>query len=348
MGYLTVVVTGAGAPGIKGTLYSLNNNWENKKVKTIGVDMKDQVVGRFLCDKFYKIPPGESDDFIPELMKICKKENVDVILPQVTRELEPLAKCKNEFNEIGVKIAVSDLKSITNANNKYKLIKIAEKAGMPTSKAYLVEKWSDLEEAAEELGFPFVVKPPISSGMRGFRVVLKEVDLKHDFYRNKPDNTKISFEQLYHILGEKFPPLMVMEYLPGDEYSVDILSNEVEVKAVIPRRRDYIRSGITFNGTVIKKNELIHYSEVLSSKLGLKYAFGLQFKEDTHGTVKIIESNPRIQGTMVLSTLSGANIIYGAVKIALGEDVPDFNIKWGTKIFRYWGGIIINDKVVKI
>ena len=56
-------------------------------------------------------------------------------------------------------------------------------------------------------------------------------------------------------------------------------------------------------------------------------------------TPKILESNPRVQGTMVLATIANANIIYSSVKNVLGEEIPDFNIRWGTKISRFWGGI---------
>jgi len=40
-----------------------------------------------------------------------------------------------------------------------------------------------------------------------------------------------------------------------------------------------------------------------------------------------------------MSTLAGANLIYGAVKYALGEEIPKLEINWGTKFLRYWGGI---------
>jgi carbamoyl-phosphate synthase large subunit len=139
-----------------------------------------------------------------------------------------------------------------------------------------------------------------------------------------------------------------MEFLPGKEYSVDVLSSKQSVYAVVPRSRDLIRTGITFNGTVQKRDDIIEYSKKIVAETGLEFACGLQFKDDCEGVPKIIESNPRIQGTMVLSTLAGANIIYGAAKLALKENVPQFSIRWGTKLFRYWGGIGKNGKVSEI
>jgi carbamoyl-phosphate synthase large subunit len=136
-----------------------------------------------------------------------------------------------------------------------------------------------------------------------------------------------------------------MEYLPDAEYTVDVL--KTQGYTIIPRKRDLVQSGITFHGTVEYHEELINFAQRLSDALGLQYAFGFQFKMDEHGTPKLLESNPRVQGTMVLSTFAGANIIYAAVKHALHEDVPAFHIKWGTKILRYWGGVgILNGNIV--
>jgi carbamoyl-phosphate synthase large subunit len=138
-----------------------------------------------------------------------------------------------------------------------------------------------------------------------------------------------------------------MEYLPGTEYTVDILSDKKRTRVVVPRRRDVIRTGITFEGTVEKDIEIIDYSTKLTEIMGLEYAYGFQFKRDEDGIAKILECNPRIQGTMVLSTLAGANIIYGAVKLALGEGSPEYDVKWGTRLLRYWGGVgVLNEKLV--
>lgn len=347
MDTIKVLITGAGAPGIRGTLYSLKNNWENRKVVTIGVDMKDEVVGKYLCDRFYQVPPARREEFIPTLLEICEKEGIDVILPQVTAELYHLAKHKKDFEKIGTNVAVSDYEAIKLANNKHELMNIAKKIGVPYPKFHLVKTWSVLEKVAEKVGFPFVVKPPMASGMRGLRIVYKRIDRKEMFFNQKPDSSKVTMEELYNILGDEFPELLVVEYLPGKEYSVDILSNE-DVYTVIPRRREVIRTGITFVGTVEKRDDIIEFSEMLTEKIGLRYAHGLQFKENSEGVPKVIESNPRIQGTMVLSTIAGANVVYGAVKLALGESVPEFKIRWGTRLLRYWGGVGIGNRVVEI
>ena len=340
MDALNILVTGAGAPGIKGTLYSLKNNFDGRKISVIGTDAKEDVIGKYLCDGFYRIPNASELGYIEELSSICKKESIDVLLPQNTAELSILARNKKHFESFGTKIAVSDEYSIKIANDKHELMTLSRKIGLPTAEFYLVDTLEGLIESAKKLGWPeksVVIKPPVSNGMRGVRIIDESVNLKDKLYSEKPSSLHIHMSYLKTILGDLFPSLLVMEYLPNDEWTVDILgANSI---SVITRKRDTIRSGITFEGTCEENVQMIEYSRLLSKKIGLEYAFGFQFKLDVNNVPKLLESNPRIQGTMVLSTFAGANVIYGAVKHALGEEIPQFNIQWGTKLMRYWGAI---------
>jgi len=337
---LTVLITGIGAPGIKGTLYSLHNNFDNREIKTVGTDIRDEVIGKYLCDRFYKIKKPNDPQYLLDLLHICEKEKVDVILPQNTAELAVLAKNKNKFENAGTKVAVSEEKSIELANDKYKLMELAKKIGVPTAEYYLAENFDELRGYSKKIGWPekpVVIKPPKSNGMRGVRIIDESIDLKKMLYTEKPTNLFTTMSNLKTILGDSFPSLMAMEYLPMEEYTVDILGASSPV--IIPRKRDLIKSGITFEGTVEKNKQIIEYSEILSKRIGLQYAFGFQFKMDKNNIPKLLESNPRVQGTMVLSTFAGANIIYGAIKKALNEKVPEFDVKWGTRLIRYWGGV---------
>lgn len=335
-----VLVTGVGAPGIKGTIYSLRNNFDNESMEVIGTDIKEDVVGTYLCDKFYRIHHPSSHKYIDDLLDICKTNKVNVVLPQNTKELCVLASNKNLFEEIGTTIAISDSDSIKLANNKFKLMQTVKSIPLPTVKFDIVTDFSDLHSKAVDLGWPerpVVVKPPDSNGSRGVRIIDEKADSKARFYSEKPSSLITNMEYLSIVLGETFPELIVMEYLPGEEYTVDLLRTDELI--IIPRRRDLVRSGITFNGTIQKNEEIIEFSRKLTDYTKLKFAFGYQFKLSSDNTPILIESNPRIQGTMVLSTLAGVNMIYASVKHAMGEELPKFKIKWGVKMLRYWGGV---------
>tara|TARA_B100000579_G_C22770942_1_gene823921 strand:+ start:215 stop:1270 length:1056 start_codon:yes stop_codon:yes gene_type:complete len=350
MDSLNILITGAGAPGIKGSIYSLKNNYDKRKVMIYGTDVKDNVVGKYLCDHFYTIShSSKSQNYINDLIDISNKNNIDIIIPQNTLELELLSRNQKVFQSINTKVIISNNQSIINSNNKLLLMKKCEELNIPVGKYYIVNNKNSLINKAKLLKWPenkLVVKPPLSNGSRGVRIVDEKTDLKNLFYNEKPSSMYTNLDMLVKVLGEEFPDLIITEYLPGFEYTVDVFKGESMY--IIPRKRYSIKSGISFDSVLEKSSKIISFSKKLSNNLQLEYCFGFQFKMDENNIPKIIECNPRVQGTMVMSTMAGANIIYSSVKHAIGEKVPNLNINWDTRFTRYWGGVSINKKEIKI
>ena len=339
---LRILITGVGAPGIMGTLYSIKKNYDQRKVYLVGTDINENAVGKYLCNSFYVLPVAtDAQNYLDSLKNICIKEKIKVVVPQNTRELLILSSNKQEFIDVGVQVLISNVEAIKRANDKFELMKICKSHNIPVSDFEKVSGFEKLLEVAKKIGWPerkIVVKPPSSNGQRGVKIIDENKDFKKAFYDEKPSNLFATMDGLSEILGETFPELIVTEYLPGEEYTVDLIRKGNFISA-IPRKRDLIRSGITFNGSVENNLDIINYSKKLAEVLNLEYCFGFQFKLDENNTPKILESNPRVQGTMVLSTIAGANIIYSSVKLLLGEDIPEFKIDWNSKILRFWGGI---------
>ena len=342
---ITVLVTGGGAPGIAGTIYALKNNLDGRSVRIVTVDSREDVVGKYMSDSFHVIPKADDDGFLEEVLKIVKEEGIDVVLPQVTRELEKFSENSDLFESIGVKVVVMKPEVLKVMNNKYLLMKEFQRLGYNQGKFRILRSKSDLFEFAEEMGYPendFVVKLAVSNGMRGLRVVTsRKLDLK-SFVNEKPSGIFATIDEIAALFDEGELELVGMEYFPGEEYTVDVYRSPLSGKVVvIPRLRSSIRSGITFEGVIERSEELIEKSERLSVHLDASYCFGFQFKRMKNGEFGLLESNPRVQGTMIMSVMAGANMIYWAVKEALGEEVDLDSVKpiWGLKFKRYWGGI---------
>jgi carbamoyl-phosphate synthase large subunit len=345
---VSIIVTGAGAPGIAGTIYSLRNNPDNIEFKIVSTDIVDNSVGKYLSDEFYVVPPPENDTYINTMKKIAEQINAKVILPQTTREIIVLSQHKEDFKAIGVNIVVSDYYKLLMANDKFSLLEKAKEIGIPYPKYYLVTSQSSFMEAIEKLGYPqekVVVKPRVSNGMRGLRIITPEKWSVKKFLSEKPEGIEIDLNSFIEIFyGNEWPELIVTEYLPGEEYTVDVFKDGTNI-IVIPRLRKSIRSGITFEAQVEFRKDLVDFSKKLSEALDLNYCFGFQFKLSKEGIPKILESNPRVQGSMVVSTFAGFNMIYYAVKKALGFEINLNNIKLQEVQFkRYWGGIAIGDE----
>jgi len=346
---MKVLVTGIGAPGIRGTIYSIRKAFP--AVEIIGVDIKKNVVGEWFVDRFYQVAEPEYLSYIYELQKICEEEKVDVLLPQCTRELIPLSQFKDDWEKTAV--CISSTRAIKLALNKYDVIQVGKKAGLPCVETMLATTFSELIQTTDALGYPdkpVVVKLLDSSGCRGVRILSSSSLTLEDFVDKKPDGLTCSREAIINTFAsaEEVPTLLVMEYLPGPEYTVDCFKGKSST-VIVPRLRKKMVNGISFEAKVEVRNDIIEQSRLLLEEIGLKYVFGFQFKLDENNKPFLLESNPRVQGSMVASTFAGANVIEYAIREVLGEDVkvsPDIK---EIEFQRYWGGgSVVDDKYYEI
>ena len=335
---LTVLMTGAGAPGAAGIIRSLRAT-DERSIHIVGVDMDSEAYGFALVDEYATVPAGDADTYIPQMLALANRVDADVILPLTTAEVEPLAAARDRFEAT---VMVSDRESLAVANDKGSLYSFLDSEGFDAAPDYhRVDTESAFLTAVDTLGYPdrpVCFKPPVASGMRGFRVLDEDGDRLTRLLEAKPDSAVTTLAEVRPILtsAEEFPELAVMEYLPGDEYSVDVVAMGDSVGPVIPRSRQRTRAGISFAGTVERREELIEAATEICQQLGLRYNVNIQFKYDGDGTPKVIEINPRVAGTIIMGVAAGANLPYLAVKHALGESLPPVDVEWGTRMVRYW------------
>jgi carbamoyl-phosphate synthase large subunit len=341
---VVVLITGVGAPGIRGTLYALGKVSEIQPIRTVGVDIRTDVVGRYLVERFHAVPPPEEPDYVDTLMEVCHKENVRVVIPQTTREAAVLSQHRKDFLGQGIGVMVSDATAMEVANDKYRLLQLFERLELPHPAYTLARSEEELIGGAHSLGYPsraVVVKPPVSNGMRGLRVLREAAWDANRFLQEKPSGVEISLEDLLRILrrGSDWPVLLVTEYLPGPEYSVDAFIGE-KIQVAIPRLRKSTRSGITFESILDFDEDMARFTLRSGERMGLRYVFGFQFKRDETGTPKVLECNPRVQGTMVASLFSGVNVIGMALREILGAPPTELpqSLK-GATFYRFWGGV---------
>lgn len=332
-------MTGGGAPGAAGILQCL---WQDASLQVTVADANEQAVGRYLTKDFIKIPLANDPAFIDCLLSICREKNIHVIMPLVTRELIPLSRHIKEFEAAGSRLLVSSAESLEIANNKSRLYEFLQWRGIDVPGFRIVENVEQFSQAVEELGHPqnnICFKPSISNGSRGFRVISKDVDEAALLFNEKPNSTFISYKDVVRILSSQpFPELLVSEYLPGEEYSVDCLANHGEPVLVLPRLRKKTINGITVEGEFIQDDSIINYCNQVVRELKLHGNIGIQVKKSSKGKFLILEINPRVQGTISAALGAGINLPLLAIKQELNLPIlpEELQIKWGTKFSRYW------------
>ena len=338
---VTVLMTGAGAPGASGVLKSLRRP-DERRVRVVGVDADPDAYGFALVEESRVVPRGDEAGYLERMVEGAADVGADVIMPLTTAELGPLSDARESLRDAGVVTTVSPPSALSVANDKGRLYGFLDAEDFDAAPAFRrVDSASAFVDAVEALGYPdrpVCFKRPVASGKRGFRVLDRGSDRLDRLLHEKPDSSVTTLEAVLPVLegAEAFPELVVMEHLPGDEYSVDVLAKGDEVGPVAPRVRERTRAGISFRGTVVEDEELIESAASICRTLGLEYNVNLQYKYDAGGTPKIIEINPRISGTIVMCVGAGANLPYLALKYALGEPVPPVEVEWGTTMTRYW------------
>lgn len=337
---IKVILTCAGGLESVGKIESLKSVKE-RKVTVIGTDMDKDTPGSHVADKFYIVPSGDSPDYIDAMLEIAKKESVDVILPASQNEIISLSKDRKLFEKIGTAVACSNHESIVVASDKGMLYEFLRKRGLPHPEFYNVNSIDMLKRAVAKLGYPakqVVMKPRLTSGSRGFRIIKNDIDEKELMLEHKPaDNVYARLPEVERILGSgKFPSLVVSEYLPGKEYSIDVLARNGESLIIVPRVRDKVMQGISIAGTVEKNDDVEAVVRPIVKAFGFDYNINVQLKGSEDGRLLPYEINPRISGTIAAAASAGANLIYFGAKLALGEEIPKVKIKYSTKMIRYW------------
>ena len=337
---LRVLVTAAGNVFMPGTLSCLKNNGE-KDIYLVGADMSDDSTIGQMCDAFYQVPRCTDPTYADSLIEICKKEKIDILLPIMSAELNTLSTNKERFASVGTQVSVSDPEPLLVANNKLKLLDFIRKSGLPFADYVEVQSLQDLKEAVRLLGYPskrVCVKTLEGSGSRGFRILSENVSRLQMFLNDKPTAGIVTFDEFSNILegAEEFPPLFVMEYLPGHEYSVDLLADHGRVVASCCRKGLRMENSIMLEAVIDDNPAVTDLCNTVTEKLGLDGNIGFDLKEREDGTPLIMECNPRITAGVPYFALAGVNLPYLCVKKLLGEEIAKVQPEYGKIIRRRW------------
>jgi len=101
-----------------------------------------------------------------------------------------------------------------------------------------------------------------------------------------------------------------------------LASADGEVRAVVPRARLKIDSGIAITGRTLHHEKLERAGRAAAEAMGITGVANVQVKDDPDGDAALIEINPRFPGTMALTVAAGVNMPVLALREARGEPMP--------------------------
>lgn len=177
---------------------------------------------------------------------------------------------------------------------------------------------------------------------------------------------KISQERFLHIQQESIASpvdinYIYCEYLPGEEFTVDVYSNSngTIINDFNIRVRDAIRDGITSYGysTNNRYDEFKSLLEDIQKRLKIPNLWFAQFKEDKNGKLKLLEINCRVSGSIGITKAVNKDYIkqwffdtYSDGKSTLHNPViyGKYPNKIGTIVTRHLNNRKLNEKILLV
>lgn len=258
-----------------------------------------------VADKAILVPGIYSNGYLDVILELCRQEKVNALISLNDLELPILASGKKRFEEIGVKLIISDEKVIETCFDKFRTIMFSEEMNISFPKTYLTLDQVKNAIKSGTIKFPVVVKPRWGSASIGleFPETIEELELAYRLV-----SLKISHGILYEASKQQLDQaVLIQEKIDGTEYGLDILNdfsgrpNQVYIKEKLA-----MRAGETDKAVLRNKPDLEALGLLIGRSLGHIGNLDCDIFE-SNGIYYLLEMNPRFGGGYPFSHMAGAN-----------------------------------------
>lgn len=306
----TILVPGAAAPAGINAIKSLRMGGFQGKI--VATDSSYLSPGFFMCEVNEVIPEADNHSFIDRLNEIVEKYGVNLLLPTSGFDIYPYSEFRDQLIKRGAFPVVSDMDSLVTCKDKMLTYdRLKSKFDLPFTTT----------DPTEISSFPVMAKPRYGKGSRDIM---------------RLDNT----DDIGYVTS-KMKDLIFQEFLPGTEYTIDVLS-DLDKKAIlaVPRIRIQTKAGISTKGRILKNRRIEEECKQIADFIGIKGPCCIQMKEDANGIIKLVEINPRMGGGTIFTTLAGANFPMMLIDMVEHKQVkmPEVN---EITVIRYYEEIVI-------
>lgn len=309
---MNILVTGVGAIIGYGIINSLKK--EKFSARVIGMDIYDDAYGRYLCDEFYVAKRADSAEYLPFLIELIEKENIDLIIPGIEQDMYRMSLLRDE---IPTKVVLNNDLLITLSKDKLQTYLYLEKQS--TINLIPTLHNCSYDECVATLGSPFLLKPRSSYASKGIHLIHSKEEF--DWY-NKYSEKNI-FQK---VIGKQEQEYTVSVFGDGKGAFLD----------VIILRRLLAPTGATDKAEVIIKDSAIEeYIKHLCAILKPIGPTNIQIRKEGE-KVYLLEINPRISSACSIRTAAGYNEPKHCVDFFLmGKNQLNVQSKKQIKAIRY-------------
>ena len=320
-----VLVLGSGpiriGQGIEFDFCSVHCTWAFAKegYETIIINNNPETVSTDfdIADKLYFEPLTPED--VESIVNLEKPDGAVVQFGGQTA-----IKLTEALMKMGVPILGTSAENVDAAEDRELFDEILEKCQIPRPKGHTVFTAEEAKKAANELGYPVLVRPSYVLGGQGMRIAVSDEDV----------------EEYIGIINQiaQEHPILVDKYLMGKEIEVDAVCDGEDI--LIPGIMEHIERAGIHSGDSISvypaqtisqnaKNTIAEYTRRLAQALHVIGMINIQFivcGEDVY----VIEVNPRSSRTVpYISKVTGIPIVPLATRVILGKKLKELGYPTG-------------------
>ena len=320
-----VLVLGSGpiriGQGIEFDFCSVHCTWAFKKegYETIIINNNPETVSTDfdIADKLNFEPQTPEDEEI-----IVNIEHPDGAVVQFGGQTA--IKLTEALLKMGVPILGTSAENVDAAEDRELFDEILEQCEIPRPKGHTVFTAEEAKKAANELGYPVLVRPSYVLGGQGMQIAISDEDVDE-------------FIGIINRIAQEHP-ILVDKYLQGKEIEVDAVCDGTDI--LIPGIMEHIERAGVHSGDSISvypaqsisqhaKDTIVEYTKRLARSLHVIGMINIQFivcGEDVY----VIEVNPRSSRTVpYISKVTGIPIVPLATKVILGHTIRELGYEPG-------------------
>lgn len=286
--------------------------------KVFATDMQLSAPALQVADVKIQVPAVYAADYVDITLGICKEYNIDALLSLNDLELPILAENKARFEELGVKVIVSDPEVIEICFDKYKTAQWVESLGLKSPKTYVRLEDAKHALANGEIEFPLFMKPRWGSGSIGLESIadMEELNIYYNLLMKKIKKTILATASV----GDEY--IMIQEKLTGSEFGLDIM-NDLDGRnvGVSVKQKLAMRAGETDKAVTVDLPEVREMGRKIGEALGHIGNLDVDIMQRADGAYCVLELNPRFGGGFPFSYEAGVNMPKAIIQWAKGEEV---------------------------
>ncbi len=317
---MRVLVTSIGSTPSIGVVKFIRALNRNINITGTDINFDNRIAGSSFVDSFFRVPLNNDDGYLEEMLRIVKKNNIQILIPIHDYEIEVLTKETEKFKSVGCKIIASDAATIQIVNDKYAFSKLLQNSQILTPSTYSIDEWERMDFQATDF---WILKPLRGVSSRGiFKGLTDEIRVlieKNEIFKNT---------------------YTIQKFIAGQEYTVDVFVKNKEAYCMVPRVRDEIREGICYKCYTITNEKFVDPINNIIRLYDFYGPINIQFIESADNKLYCIECNPRFGGSSVTSLYAGINLFQFILDDFEEKPLSFCNNYKNIYMTRYWEEIV--------